>query len=43
MARARGFKWDNVQKKQFVVDSNGVETTLLDETGSGGGGGGASI
>jgi len=39
MARARGFKWDNVQKKQFVVDSNGVETTLLDETGSGGGGG----
>jgi hypothetical protein len=36
MARARGFKWDNVQKKQFVVDSNGVETTLLDETGSGG-------
>ena len=39
MARARGFKWDNVQKKQFVVDSNGVETTLLDETGSGGDGG----
>lgn len=43
MARARGFKWDNVQKKQFVVDSNGVETTLLDETGSGGGGVSASI
>jgi hypothetical protein len=43
MARARGFKWDNVQKKQFVVDSNGVETTLLDETGSGGGSETASI
>ena len=43
MARARGFKWDNVQKKQFVVDSNGVETTLLDETGGDGGGAGASI
>lgn len=43
MARARGFKWDNVQKKQFVVDSSGVETTLLDETGGGSGSGGTSI
>ena len=37
MARARGFKWDNVTKKQFIVDSSGNQTTLLDETGSSGG------